>query len=108
MSRPRLSDEEKKEKRLTVRFRLKEMEELSEQAGVCGLSVSEFVRRSALQRRIIPATDLRMISELRRTTGLLKFLHNETGGLYKQKTSVLLNELHAAILRIGRKEGGEL
>jgi hypothetical protein len=107
MARPKLNELEKKGERLTVRFRPGELNELLEQAEICGLSVSEFVRRSALHRRIIAATDLRMISELRKIGGLIKLLFNETGGLYRQKTSALLDELHAAVLRVGRKREGE-
>jgi hypothetical protein len=90
-----------------VRFRLDEMGELSGQAEACGLSVSELVRRRALQRRIVPATDLKTISELRRIGGLIKLVHNETNGLYRQKTAELLNELHAAAVRVGRKREDE-
>lgn len=47
MGRPKLNDAEKKEKRVTVRFRSEEINGLSEQAGLCGLSVSELVYRRA-------------------------------------------------------------
>ena len=47
MSRPKLSDAKKRKKRVTVRFRSEEINELSEQAGLCGLSVSELVYRRA-------------------------------------------------------------
>ena len=105
MPRPRLNDTEKKAKRLTVRFRPDEMTWLEGQAETCGLSLSELIRRRALQRKIVPATDLKTISELRRIGGLIKHLFNETGGLYRHQTSLLLDELHAAIIRVGRREG---
>jgi hypothetical protein len=44
-----------------------------------------------------------MLSELRRIGGLIKHLFNETNGLYRQKTSALLDELHAAVVRVGRR-----
>jgi hypothetical protein len=102
MTRPRLNDDEKKVERLTLRFRPGELRELLEQADISGLSVSELIRRRALKMRIMPATDLRMLSELRRIGGLVKHLFNETNGLYQQKTSALLDELHAAAVRVGR------
>jgi hypothetical protein len=105
MSRPKLSEFEKKEKRLTVRFRPEEMAELSGQADMCGLSVSELVRRRSLNRRVVPATDLKIMSELRRIGGLLKLSFRETGGVYGDKTALILDELREAIIRIGRKEG---
>lgn len=104
MARPKLSDEERKGEKLTVRFRADEMQELATQADLCGLCLSELLRRRALYRRVIPATDMKMISELRRIGGLLKLLFNETNGLYGPRTAVLLDELHAAVIRVGRRE----
>ncbi|MDR0411547.1 MAG: MobB mobilization protein [Treponema sp.] len=107
MARPRLSDTEKKGERLTVRFRPGELNELSEQADMSGLSVSELIRRRAMQMRVVSVTDLKMLSELRRIGGLMKHLFNETNGLYRQKTAELLSELHAAVVRVGRKREDE-
>jgi hypothetical protein len=104
MIRPRLDDDARKRERLTVRFRPGELSGLSEQADMSGLSVSELVRRRALKMRVIPATDLRTLSELRRIGGLVKHLFNESNGLYRQKTSALLYELHAAVVRVGRRQ----
>ena len=103
MARPKLNDTEKKNERLTVRFCSGEVEELLSQAEISGLSVSELVRRRALEKRITAATDLKMLLELRRIGGLIKHLFNETNGLYGKKTSALLNELHAAAVRVGRR-----
>jgi len=103
MARPKLNDTEKKIGRLTVRFRSGELEELSNQAEACGLSVSELIRRKALGKHVVSVIDSKMLSELRRIGGLIKHLFNETNGLYRQKTSALLDELHAAAVRVGRK-----
>ena len=107
MARPKLNDTDRKNKRLTVRFRPEELKNLSGQADTSGLCVSELVRRRALRMRVVPVTDLKMISELRRIGGLIKHMFNETNGLYQHKTSVLLDELHSTIVRIGqqREEG---
>ena len=107
MARPKLNEAEKKSERLTVRFCSGEVEELSSQAEMSGLSVSELIRRRALEKRIAAVTDLKMLSELRRIGGLIKHLFNETNGLYQKKTSALLNELHAAAVRVGRRREGE-
>jgi hypothetical protein len=98
---------EKKGERLTVRFRPGELNELSGQADICGLSLSELVRRKAMQMRIVSVTDLKVLSELRRIGGLIKLIHNETNGLYRQKTAEILNELRAAAVRIGRRWEGD-
>ena len=105
MPRPRLSEIDKKEKRLTVRFKPEEMEELLSQADVCGLSVSELVRRRSLHRRVVPAADLKMISELRRIGGLVKLSFSQTGGIYSGKTAAILDELRSAIIRVGKRDG---
>ena len=107
MARPKLNEIDKKSERLTVRFRSGELEELSSQADISGLSVSELIRRRALKKHITSVADLKMLSELRRIGGLVKHLFNETNGLYRQKTSALLDELRAAIVRIGRKREEE-
>jgi hypothetical protein len=103
MARPRLNDAEKKAKRLTVRFLPGELSELSDQADMSGLNLSELIRRRALKLPVVPVTDMKTLSELRRIGGLIKHLFNETNGLYRQKTAELLSELHAAIVRVGRK-----
>jgi hypothetical protein len=99
-----LSETAKKEKRLTVRFKPDEMEELATQADACGLSVSELVRRRSLNRRVVPAADLKVISELRRIGGLLKLSFKETNGAYGDTTAAVLDELRNAIIRVGAKE----
>jgi hypothetical protein len=104
MPRPRLIEADKKEKRLTVRFRPEEMNELTGQADICGLSVSELVRKRSLHRRVVPAADLKMLSELRRIGGLLKLSFRVTNGVYGDTTAAILSELREAIIRIGRKE----
>jgi hypothetical protein len=107
MARPKLDDLDKKAERLTVRFCPGELEELSNQAEISGLSVSELVRRRALEKRVAAVTDLKMLSELRRIGGLVKHFFNETNGLYRQKTFALLDELHTAAVRIGRRREEE-
>ena len=103
MARPKLNDSNKKAERLTVRFRSSELEDLLNQAEICGMSVSELIRRRALEMRVVSVIDSKMLSELRRIGGLIKHLFNETNGLYRQKTSILLDELHAVVVRVGRR-----
>ena len=105
MSRHKLDENEKKREKVTVRYRSREMDELLLQADLCGLSLSELVRRRSLKLPVIPKTDLKMISELRRLGGLIKRFFTETGGIYRGKTSPLLDEWREAIIRVGK--GGE-
>lgn len=103
MARPKLNETEKKEKKLTVRFRACEMEELLQQSDLSGLSLSELVRRRSLGRQVVARSDLKVIGELRRLGGLFKHIYNETDGRCAHETGPLLEEVRAAITRVGRE-----
>lgn len=60
---------------LTLRVSTEEKERVEEQAGLAGLSVSEYMRRTIFGGRpVVAAADEAMLRELRRIGGLLK--HN--------------------------------
>jgi hypothetical protein len=107
MPRPKLNEGEKKEKKITVRYRTCEMEQLLEQADASGLNLSELVRRRSLHRRVDSKTDLRTIAELRRFGGLLKHIYIETDGSSGPVTGPLVDDVRAVLIRIGREEGAE-
>ena len=104
--RPKIIDAERKTLRYTIRLKPDESTELEHQAEMAGLSASEFVSRCVFNGRnsIIAKTDIKMISELRRIGGLLKHFFLETGGAHADKTAILLDDLRAAILRVGSSE----
>ncbi|MGO9446788.1 MAG: plasmid mobilization protein [Thiobacillaceae bacterium] len=60
--------------RTRIEFRCSEIERraISGKASVAELTVSEFVRRVALGRKILPVTDRVMVGELRRLGAMLK------------------------------------
>jgi DNA repair protein RadC len=66
--------------RASLRFEMRlspaEREQLREDAGLAGISISELVRRRALGRSVHAAIDLTMIRELRRLGGLQKHTMN--------------------------------
>ncbi|MBR0075089.1 MAG: MobB mobilization protein, partial [Synergistaceae bacterium] len=66
------------EARIDFRVTRDERLEIQEGAEASGLSVSEYVRRRALGRRVDSVTDVKMISELRRQGGLLKKIYSES------------------------------
>lgn len=103
MARPKTNEAARKDIRLTARFTRMEAKELLSQSELCGMSISEFIRKNVLGKQIVPVTDLKMLSELRQIGGLLKHFFNKTGGLYQQKTYTILTELHAAAIRIGQR-----
>ena len=84
-----------------IRFTPTELEELKEAASIAGITVSTYVRQRALGRRIAANTDLIAIRELRRIGGLLKHIHNESGGAYSDLTADTLTEIQKAIVNIG-------
>ena len=73
----------------SVTIRLPEADKLrlKSDADLAGLSVSEIVRRNYFGLPIIANADATMIKELRRMGGLMKHLHQESNGAYRQQTS---------------------
>lgn len=79
--------------RVTLRLAADEKDRLRSDADLAGLSVSEIVRRHYFGRPIIANADLVMIKEMRRMGGLMKHLHNESGGAYSAQTSAAINAI---------------
>jgi hypothetical protein len=84
-----------------IRFTPSELEDLKAAAHIAGITVSTYVRHRALGRQVAANTDLVTIRELRRIGGLLKHIHNESGGAYSQLTADTLIEIQKAIVNIG-------
>ncbi|MBU2780242.1 ribbon-helix-helix protein, CopG family [Acidithiobacillus caldus] len=82
---------------VNVRLTASEKARLREDADLAGLSVSELVRRRYFGRPIVAHADAVLLKELRRIGGLLKHVHNESGGAYSQQTAAVLVTLKAAI-----------
>jgi mobilization protein NikA len=89
--------------RLDVRVAPAEKDQLGVIARDAGLAVAELVRLRALGRPVVSRTDATTIRELRRLGGLLKLVHTESGGAYRQQTAELLTMLRAAV---GKLAGG--
>ena len=85
------------EGRINTRVTNQEREYIREQAEASGLSLSEYVRRRVLGRRVVSRTDKKMLSELRRQGGLLKHVFNESGGMYSEKTATVLENMNMLI-----------
>jgi hypothetical protein len=90
--------------RLDVRVAPAEKEQLGVIARDAGLAVAELVRLRVLGRPVVSRTDATTIRELRRIGGLLKMVHVESGGAYRQQTAELLTMLRAAV---GKLAGGQ-
>jgi uncharacterized protein (DUF1778 family) len=78
---------------------------IKEKAEAAGITASRFVIHAALGNPIRPVADLKVINELRRIGALLRHDHNLVEGYsrpYSAERAALMNEVRAAIERIGR------
>ena len=82
---------------INIRVTLEERKEIQEQASVSGLSLSEYVRRRILGRRVVSRIEVKMLSELRRQGGLLKYVFKESQGMYSEKTATALDSINSFI-----------
>jgi Mobilization protein NikA len=66
--------------RTRIEFRCSEMERqvISDKASTAGLTLSDFVRRASLGRKILPITDREMVGELCRLGAMLKHFYPKT------------------------------
>ena len=87
---------------INIRVTPKERNEIQEQAEISGLSISEYIRRRVCGRRIPSRIEKRMLSELRRQGGLLKYIFNESQGMYSEKTAKALDNINSFISGLER------
>jgi hypothetical protein len=85
---------------INVRLTKAEKARLQEDADLAALTMSELVRRRYFGRPILASADQAMIRELRRLGGLLKHLHNESGGAYHRDTAAALTAVKTYIERL--------
>ena len=87
----------KRTKRIYIRLTPSEFEEMQEQAQMSGLSLSEYVRCQVSGRKVKSRIEVKILSELRRQGGLLKYVFEESRGMYSSKTAVALDNLNSLI-----------
>ena len=83
-----------------IRVTQRERDDIQEQAEASGLSLSEYVRRRVSGRRVVSRIETKMLSELRRQGGLLKYVFKESQGMYSEKTAIALENLNTCIKRL--------
>ena len=91
------------EGRVDIRVTREERREIQGHAEASGLSVSEYVRRRTLGRRVDSVIDVRMLSELRRQGGLLKNIFIELNGVYSEETAVSIENINKIIECLEKK-----
>ena len=98
----------KKKRDATIILRIlpEEKEAVAAEAGKAGLTVSEYIRRRALDRPVKSRVSEKAINELRRLGGLQKHLATK----FQHKRDAIdqvLGEITAAIQRLDRQEEEE-
>ncbi|PUW01543.1 plasmid mobilization protein MobA [Cronobacter sakazakii] len=93
------SEKRQREKLVKCRCTDAEFDAITKKAFTAGLTTSEYIRRCALNRRIMVRTDIRMMNELLRLGGLQKHLFNQmqdhmTTELSRQFSEVLTSITH--------------
>jgi len=83
-----------------VRLTSGEKERLKMDADLACLSMSELVRARYFGRKVVAKSDVVMLNELRRIGGLLKHVHNQSGGAYSEQTSAALVDVRAYIKQL--------
>lgn len=95
---------EPKTKIIRIRMTEREYQEIIARADMSGLTLAEYIRRTASGRKIVSRVGQNAINELRKIGGLLKHVHNESGGAYSEKTAAAIADIRDAVKRIGRPE----
>jgi hypothetical protein len=86
---------------ITIRFTRPEKDELIEKSELTGLSLSEYIRRRCLGRKVAAHVDEAMIRELRRQGGLLKMLSLKEK-INMREAGITLDAIKQAIERLAK------
>jgi hypothetical protein len=98
------SESRKRTKNVPVRWTPEELDEVLEKAALANATFAEFVRASALGKRVVGKNDRQLVNELRRLGGLQKHLAQQSGGRvgpWAREYATLLREIYEAIKRLG-------
>jgi len=87
---------------INIRVTPQERERINEQAEISGLTISEYARRRICGSSIPSRIEKKMISELRRQGGLLKYIFNESHGMYSEKLADTLDSIYSFIRNLER------
>lgn len=96
-----MSKSEKRQKNTLIQLRCTETEAeaIKNKAIVAGLTTSEYLRRTALNRRIQVRTDIRMMNEIKRLGGLQKHLYTQ---MQEGMTTELSRQFSEVLVEIAR------
>ena len=92
---------------LLIRLSTDERARIKQRAESCAVTVSEYVRRCALDRALTARVDIEALAELRRQGGLIKHLASSDHS-HAYEYRVALNLIHVTIRKLIRdSEGSE-
>lgn len=96
-----MSKSEKRQKNILIQLRCTEAEAeaIKNKAILAGLTTSEYLRRTALNRRIQVRTDIRMMNEIKRLGGLQKHLYTQ---MQEGMTTELSRQFSDVLVEIAR------
>ena len=106
MPRPRQKEELRRQYRITIRLEESEYAKIMNESKELGITPSTYLRSKAMRGYVnVPKyaqIDSGHINLLSRLGGLMKKTHNESGGVYQEKTAAILDEIYE-ILSVIRK-----
>ena len=108
MPRPKSKEQRKQYK---VRLLAAELAAIQQNARNAGLTVSEFLRRAALSRRIHSRVKIQVLGEVSRLGGLQKHLLTQIKGHpyeveLRNKLNGLLSEIHSTLRALSQTDQG--
>ena len=86
--------------RANFRLTSDEFDLLTIESEAAGMSLSRYLRRRVFGRPVIARIDRQVVNELRRLGGLLKQVHVETRGAYRDETALTIRAVREAIDRL--------
>ena len=89
--------------RLYLRVTSEERELIKLFSELSGLSISEYMRRRAYNIRVVAKLDISILKELRRLGGLVKYINNESHGIYNSKMIETIEAITSCTHIIERK-----
>lgn len=96
-------DSEKLTAGANVRFKEREYSEIKKQADAAKLSLSEYIRRCALDRKVTSKVDLRVLAELRNLGDLLRF-SVESQGIHSEVAAETMRVITDCVKKLLEKQ----
>ena len=88
--------------RIPVRCTIEQKDIIRSKAELCGLSMSEYMRRLAIADQIESKADLVAMAELQKMGGLLKHFYNVSGGMHKKETLDAVIKINTILAKMAR------